>query len=62
MFDVTIYFQHPAWDEKDGITYRSINARTKSDAIKVVRRMAYADGHVGFGGKGRTTFKAEAAA
>ena len=58
MFDVTIYFQFPAWNEKGGITYADIRAKSKSDAIKIARNMAYRDGIAGFGGKGRTTFVA----
>ena len=61
MFNVTIRFQYPAWDELNGITYYDISARSKSEAIKEVRRQAYNDGHVGTGGKGRVTFSAEEA-
>lgn len=43
-YTVTVRFQHPAWDEKDGIKYEVI-ARTKAEANKQVRRRAYDDGH-----------------
>lgn len=57
-YDVIIRFQFPAWDEKSGITYSNISARSKREAIRSVRRAAYDDGHVGTGGKGRVTFTA----
>lgn len=50
-WQVQIRFEHPAWDEKDGIWYRDVIAKTKSEAIKHVRSMAQGDGHIG--GKGR---------
>lgn len=62
MFNVTLRFQFPAWDEVNGITYYDISARTKAEAIKIARREAYNDGHVGTGGKGRVSFSATAAA
>ncbi len=58
MFNVTIRFQYPAYDEKFGITYFDIDARSKSEAIRFARREALNDGHVGTGGKGRVTFTA----
>lgn len=45
-FIVTLRFQYPAWDEKDGIPYE-IAAKTKTDAIKKARRQAENDGHSG---------------
>lgn len=57
MFDVKLTFQFPAWDEKNGITYEDINARTKAEAVKMARGMARDDGHTG-GGKGLIWFKA----
>lgn len=54
-FDVTMRFQYPAWDEADGIVYRSIEADSKSEANAMARRMADQDGHLA-GGKGRVTF------
>ncbi|PBV09266.1 hypothetical protein CJU35_05275 [Pseudomonas aeruginosa] len=56
-FDVTMRFQYPAWDEVDGIVYRSIEADSKSEANAMARRMADQDGHLA-GGKGRVTFSA----
>jgi hypothetical protein len=50
-------FQYPAWDEKEGIDYNGIDAKSKSDANAVARRMAGRDGHL-FGGNGRVVFKA----
>lgn len=61
---VTLKFQHPAWDEKEGIPYE-VTAKTKADAIKRARRMAENDGHAGpwvTASKGRQTFTATAAA
>jgi hypothetical protein len=62
MFDVTLRFQYPAYDETRGIEYPGISARSKAEAIKIARRRAYDDGHVGHGGKGRVTFSAQVAA
>lgn len=55
---VTIRFQFPAWDEKNGLPYK-VTATTKADAIKQVRYLAKRDGHTGISGKGRTIFSAE---
>jgi hypothetical protein len=62
-YRVTLRFQFPAWDEKDGIPYH-VTAKSKADAIKRAKMDAKRDGHIGFGntGKGRATFKAEEAA
>lgn len=57
-YTVTIRFQHPAWDEVNGIAYTDISARSKSEAIAIVRNKARNDGHTGTG-KGRYTFTAE---
>jgi len=57
---VTIRFQFPAYDEKNGIRYREVYAKSKADAIASIRRKARNDGHTGAGaGKGRATFTAE---
>ena len=53
---VTLRFQFPAHDERNGIPY-DITARTKADAIRDARRQADRDGHL-CGGKGRVTFTA----
>lgn len=58
-YTVTMRFQYPAWDEKDGIQY-PIRAASKSDACAAARRQAYNDGHL-CGGKGRVTFSAKEA-
>jgi hypothetical protein len=55
-FKVTLRFQHPAWDERDGIPYE-IDARSKSEAIRWARLQANRDGHTI--GCGRHWFKAE---
>jgi len=57
-YTVTIRFQYPAWDEKDGIVYEDVLARSKAEAIAWVHTMARGDGHTGTG-KGRYTFTAE---
>ncbi len=54
---VTLRFQYPAWDEKDGIPFY-VEATSKSQAIERARREAYNAGHL-CGGQGRVTFKAE---
>lgn len=46
-YTVTIRFQHPAWDEVDGIEYADILAGSKSEAIAKVRKLAADDGHLG---------------
>ena len=57
LWTVTIRFDHPAWDEVDGIEYHGILAATKSEANKIARRKAENDGHVSKA-KGRCTFTA----
>ena len=59
---VTLRFQFPAWDEKNGIEFE-IRARTKSEAIRYAKVRAERDGHIGghVVGSGRATFKARAA-
>lgn len=59
-YTVTLRFQHPAWDEVNGIVYDDISARTKAEAINIVRTKAFSDGHTGRG-KGRYWFTAEIA-
>ena len=53
-YRVTLRFQYPAWDEKDGITYTQ-TATSKSQAIRYTRRDAQDDGHLPAHGKGRAT-------
>lgn len=57
IFDVVMRFEHPAWDETDGISYPGIRASGKASANKQARSMAERDGHA-IGGRGRYTFKA----
>lgn len=56
-FDVVMRFEHPAWDEVNGISYPGIQASSKADANKQARSMAERDGHA-IGGRGRYTFAA----
>jgi hypothetical protein len=57
-YRVTIRYQFPSWNETDGIGY-TVEALSKSDAIKQVRRQATRDGHIGnVVGKGRITLSA----
>jgi hypothetical protein len=55
-YTVTLRFQFPAWDEREGIPFE-VTARTKADAIKQARRQADYGGHL-CGGHGRVSFKA----
>lgn len=57
LYTVTLRYQFPAWDEKEGIPFE-VNASSKAEAVAIARRQAERDGHLG-GGKGRVTFKAE---
>lgn len=57
LWNVNLTFQYPAWDEKNGIEYRDIEAVGKGEANAIARRRAYDDGHL-CGGKGRATFTA----
>lgn len=36
---VTMRFEYPAWDEKDGIVYQGIPARTRSEANRAAKRL-----------------------
>lgn len=44
-FAVLVRFEHPAWDEREGIEYRDITASSKREANSIVRRRAFYDGH-----------------
>ena len=55
-YKVTLRFQYPAHDERDGIPFE-FEAKSKSQAIRYARRQAENDGHL-CGGKGRVTFTA----
>lgn len=59
-WDVTLRFEHPAWDEKDGIQYKGIQAQSRAKANWQARQQAYRDGHL-YGGKGRVYFSARPA-
>jgi L-aminopeptidase/D-esterase-like protein len=54
---VTLNFQFPAWDTKNGIEFQ-IRADSKQQAIKYARSQAFNDGHTG-SGQGRATFTAK---
>lgn len=56
-WNITMRFQYPAWDEKDGIEYRGISARSRSEANRIAARQARNDGHA-CGHRGRYTFTA----
>ncbi len=56
LYDVTLRFQYPAWDEQDGILY-IVDALSRAAAIRIARRQAERDGHTG-GGRGRYWFSA----
>lgn len=45
LFNVVLRFKHPAWDEVNGLEYRNVSARSKSEANKIARDRAYDDGH-----------------
>ena len=57
LYTVTLKFQFPAWNNKDGISYYDVRAESKQQAIKFVRSQAFNDGHTGTG-QGRITFSA----
>lgn len=54
---VTLRFQFPSWDEKDGIPFY-VSATSKSDAIKRAKQQAEGDGIWPHAHKGRVTFTA----
>ena len=56
LYMVTMSFQFPAHDEREGIPYE-VEAKSKSAANKEAKRQAERDGHI-VSGKGRITFKA----
>lgn len=57
-YNVTLFLQHPAWDQHCGMRYPDIVAKSKSAANAIARKMAGDDGHL-CGGQGRAVFKAE---
>ena len=60
-FEVLLTFRFPSWDYKSGVPY-TVEAASKSDAIKKARREAERDGHIPVRGMGKATFTATAAA
>jgi hypothetical protein len=55
---VTLRYQFPAWDERDGLPYE-VDADSKAQAIQIARREAEHDGNAGTGVlKGRQSWKA----
>jgi hypothetical protein len=50
-YTVTLRFQHPAWDEKDGIPFE-VTAANKREAITKARKQALYDGHTFGAGSG----------
>ncbi len=58
-YKVTLRFQFPAYDERDGIVFYEL-AKSKLDAIRYARRQANNDGHL-CGGKGWVSFGAQEA-
>lgn len=57
-FIVTLRYQYPSWDTKDGITFE-VKAKSKAEAVKQARRQADRDGHVDSIAYGLHWFKAE---
>ncbi|NVL49905.1 hypothetical protein F2S72_09145 [Pseudomonas syringae pv. actinidiae] len=57
MYSVTMRFQHPAWDEHDGVIFPDIEAATKREANEEARRQAVSNDLLGWG-KGRVSFTA----
>ena len=45
---VTLRFQYPSWDEKEGVEF-NVTAKTKSEAIKKVKRQTEWEGVSGTG-------------
>lgn len=56
-FNVTMRFQHPAWDETEGVLFEGIEADTKREANEEARRRAEQSDLFGWG-KGRVMFTA----
>jgi len=56
-FNVTMRFQPPAWNEKDGVPFNGIEANSKREANEEARRLASAADLLGWH-KGRVTFTA----
>ncbi|HDS1721691.1 hypothetical protein NPS53_09275 [Pseudomonas putida] len=56
-FNVTMRFQNPAWNEKDGVPFNGIEANSKREANEEARRLASTNDLLGWG-KGRVTFTA----
>ena len=57
IFNVTMRFQNPAWDEKDGVSFNDIEADSKREANEEARRRAISNDLLGWG-KGSVSFTA----
>lgn len=44
---ITVRFQFPAWNDKNGIESDPVVAASKKEAIKIARRQLDRDGHTG---------------
>jgi hypothetical protein len=60
-YAVTLRFQYPAYNERDGLLYH-VKAATRADAIRHVRRIADRDGITGWAKQGRVTITARCCA
>ncbi len=58
-YKVTVTVQHPAWNERDGITFY-VEATSKADAIRRARRANEEGGQI-HREQGRATWRAEIA-
>jgi len=58
LYTVTLRFQHPAWDEREGLPYE-VTAANKKEAVRIARSRAEHDGHLPCSGKGLHWLKAE---
>lgn len=57
VFNVCLRYEYPAWDQTEGLMYWGIEADSKSEANRIVRKRAWNDGHLA-GGQGRVIFTA----
>ena len=42
----TLRYQHPAWDEVDGIVFENVPGHSKSEAVRAARQRASNAGHL----------------
>jgi hypothetical protein len=60
-YRLSVHFQHPAHDERNGVPLGVVSARSRADAVKQARRLADAHGHISrHSGKGTATYRAAA--